>query len=91
MAETVNVHAAKTQLSKLLARVEAGEEIVIARAGKPVARLAPLAPARKPRRPGAWKGKVWIAPDFDDPIPEMEASINAPVEPPVDDRLRELE
>lgn len=72
MAETVNVHAAKTQLSKLLARVEAGEEIVIARAGKPVARLAPLERARQPRRPGAWKGKVWIAPDFDDPIPGFE-------------------
>lgn len=72
MSETVNVHAAKTQLSRLLARVEAGEEIVIARSGKPVARLAPLAPARKPRKPGAWKDKVWIAPDFDDPIPGFE-------------------
>jgi len=88
MSETVNVHAAKTQLSKLLARVEAGEEIVIARAGKPVARLAPLERPRKARKGGAWKGKVWIAPDFDDPIPEMEASIHAPIEPPEDERLR---
>jgi len=72
MSETVNVHAAKTQLSKLLARVEAGEEIVIARAGKPIARLAPLERPRKARKGGVWKGKVWIAPDYDDPLPGFE-------------------
>lgn len=65
----VNVHEAKTQLSKLLARVEAGEEVVIARAGKPVARLVP-AVSRKPRRiPGEDEGKIWIAEDFDAPLP----------------------
>jgi len=53
----VNVLEAKTQLSALLARVEAGEEIVIARAGVPVAKLVPIPPDRKPRVPGAWKGR----------------------------------
>lgn len=66
----VNVHEAKTQLSKLLARVAAGEEIVIARAGKPVARLVPVAQKRKRRVLGLDAGKeFWIADDFDDPLP----------------------
>jgi len=55
--EQVNVLDAKTRLSALLARVEAGEEIVIARAGKPVAKLVPIPPERTPRVPGLWKGK----------------------------------
>jgi len=64
----VNVHEAKTQLSRLLARVEAGEEIVIARNGEPVARLVPVStgPARVP---GEDAGKGWIAEDFDAPLP----------------------
>ena len=53
----MNVLDAKTHLSALLARVEQGEEIVIARAGVPVAKLVPIPPARNPRVPGAWKGK----------------------------------
>lgn len=62
---TVNMHEAKTHLSRLVARVEAGEEITIARAGKPVARLvAPV--SRKPLRLGVWKGKVRMADDFDE-------------------------
>lgn len=61
-ATTVNIHEAKTHLSKLLARVEAGEEITLARAGKPVARLAPV-PNQSNRRPGAWKGLL----SYDDP------------------------
>ena len=65
----VNVHEAKTQLSKLLARVAAGEEIVIARAGKPVARLVPVEKKRAKRVLGLDAGKVWIADDFDDPLP----------------------
>lgn len=65
----VNVHEAKTNLSKLLERVSAGEEIVIARAGKPVARLVPYAARPAKRTLGAWEGKVWIAPDFDE-LPE---------------------
>lgn len=73
MVESVNIHAAKTHLSRLVERVEAGEEVVIARAGRPVARLVPYRAARSPRIPGQWAGKVWIADDFDDPIPEFEA------------------
>jgi prevent-host-death family protein len=66
MAETVNIHEAKTHFSKLLARVSAGEEIVIARAGKPVARLGPIRPPMGKRRvPGIDKGKIWMAKDFD--------------------------
>ncbi|MGA3187087.1 MAG: type II toxin-antitoxin system Phd/YefM family antitoxin [Bryobacteraceae bacterium] len=65
MAGIVNIHEAKTHFSKLLARVSAGEEIVIARAGKPVARLAPIAPeVLKKRIPGIDKGKIWLAKDF---------------------------
>jgi len=65
---TVNVHDAKTHLSRLLARVERGEEIVIARNGEPVARLVPLAPHGE-RRPGAWKGRVSYGDDLADPLP----------------------
>jgi len=65
----VNVHEAKTHLSRLLARVEAGEEIVIAKAGKPIARLIPYE-KRPPRRlPGSAKGRVLIRSDFDAPLP----------------------
>ena len=63
---TVNIHEAKTHFSKLLAQVSAGEEIIIARADKPVARLAPIVPKlAKKRVPGIDKGKVWIADDFE--------------------------
>ncbi len=66
----VNVHEAKTQLSKLLARVAAGEEIVIARDGTPVARLVPIEKKRAKRVLGMDAGKdFWIADDFDDPLP----------------------
>lgn len=71
--ETVNVYDAKTHLSRLLERVEHGERIVIARAGKPVAILVPYAPPPPPPRPiGLWKGQVWMSEDFDDPLPEFE-------------------
>ena len=69
MAESVNVHEAKTHLSRLLERVEAGEEIIIARAGRPVARLLPAAPAAA-RAPGSAKGQVQVADDFDAPLPD---------------------
>jgi prevent-host-death family protein len=69
---TVTIHAAKTQLSKLIARVEAGEEVIIARRDKPVARLVPVEQARPKRRFGSMKGKVWIGPEFFDPLPEEE-------------------
>jgi prevent-host-death family protein len=67
--ETVNVHDAKTHLSKLLARVHAGEEIVIAKAGKPYAKLVPLAQQKK-RRPGIAQGAVTQA--FFEVLPEEE-------------------
>lgn len=66
---TVNVHEAKTTLSQLLRRVQAGEEIVIAKDGHPVARLVPLAEAPRPRELGFAAGRVTIAPDFDAPLP----------------------
>ena len=65
--DVVNVQEAKTHLSRLLDRVEKGEEILLARNGKPVAKLV-LALAHL-RKPGAWKGKVCIGDDFDDPLP----------------------
>jgi prevent-host-death family protein len=69
--EIVNVHAAKTHLSQLLARVEAGEEVVIGRAGHPVARLVPFTGRAAPRRRfGGWRGRGWISDDFDAPLPE---------------------
>ncbi len=70
MALQVNVHEAKTHLSKLLARVSAGEVVIIARAGKPIARLVPITERPQKRVPGSAKGKVFISPDFDAPLPE---------------------
>ncbi|MGH9518198.1 MAG: type II toxin-antitoxin system Phd/YefM family antitoxin, partial [Terriglobales bacterium] len=67
---TVNIFEAKTQLSKLVQRAEQGEEIILARAGKPVARLTRLQPEKRKIRFGGMKGKIWIAKDFDDPLPE---------------------
>ena len=61
-----NVHEAKTHLSKLLERVEAGEDIIISRAGHPIARLSSCRGSLAPRTPGAWRGQVTIATDFDD-------------------------
>ena len=66
----VNIHEAKTNLSKLLARVEGGEEVIIAKAGKPIARLVPVNKRIARRVPGSAKGKVTISPDFDAPLPE---------------------
>jgi prevent-host-death family protein len=69
---TVNVHEAKTHLSRLLERVEAGEEIVIARNGKPIARLGPLA-AAEPRQPGLLRGLLNVDDaDLFAPLPEEE-------------------
>jgi prevent-host-death family protein len=70
--KTVNVHEAKTNFSKLLKLVERGEEIVIARAGHPVARLIGLAHAPTDRTPGTARGLISIADDFDAPIPDLE-------------------
>jgi prevent-host-death family protein len=74
----VNIHQAKTTLSQLIREAEAGEDVVIARAGKPAVRLVPVpefASAPKVDRSklfGLFKGQIWVAPDFDDPDPELE-------------------
>lgn len=68
----VNIYDAKTHLSELVQRAAAGEEIVIARNGKPAARLVALA-SPPARRPGGWEGGVWVAPDFE----EADAAIAA--------------
>ena len=74
----VNVHEAKTHLSRLLARVEAGESIVIARAGRPIAVLAPVDEPTS-RKPG--HEKIVIGPDFDDPLPEFDPEYAHPDDP----------
>jgi len=68
----VNVHEAKTNLSKLLKKVEAGEEIVIAKAGKPVARLVPEIARKRKRLLGTMRGKFVVPHDFDAPLEEFE-------------------
>ena len=70
MSSTVNIHEAKTHFSKLIARVMGGEEVMIARAGKPVARLVPIGQRPKERMPGSAADKVILASDFDEPLPE---------------------
>lgn len=67
--QTVNIHDAKSQLSKLIERAKSGEDVVIAKAGEPVARLVAFIPAKPERRFGGLKGKVRIASDFDDALP----------------------
>jgi prevent-host-death family protein len=72
----VNIHEAKTHLSRLVERAAAGEEIIIAKAGKPMARLVPPAEkARKPRVPGMLKGKLYIAEDAFAPMTEEELDL----------------
>ncbi len=66
----INVHEAKTHLSRLLDRVAKGEQIVIAKAGRPVARLVPVEAGEGGRELGRDRGLVWIADDFDAPLPE---------------------
>ena len=74
--QSVNVHEAKTHLSRLLERVEAGEEVVIARAGRPVARLVPYVRPREPRALGIWHGRVTIGPEFDEADDEIAQLFN---------------
>lgn len=69
--EQINIHKAKTHLSRLIEKVLNGEEVVIAKYGKPLVKLEPYHPVEE-RKPGAWRGKVQIAPDFDDLPPEIE-------------------
>ncbi len=67
---TVNTHEAKTHLSRLLVRVKSGEEIIIAKSGKAVAKLVPIRQDAPKRKCGIDRGKAWIADDFDAPLPE---------------------
>lgn len=70
--QTVNIHEAKTHLSRLLEQVQAGEDIVIAKAGVPIARMtAWQAPRVRIAAPGAMNGEAWMAPDFDAPLDDM--------------------
>lgn len=80
MSESVNIYDAKTRLSELVERAAKGEEIIIAKAGTPLARLMPL-PVRE-RKPGEWKGQIWMADDFDD-FPEdfLREWLDDPLEP----------
>ena len=83
MPVVVNIHEAKTHLSRLVQRAADGESTIIGKAGVPMARLVPYEAERKPRVPGAWKGKVWIADDFDDPLPDdmLAEFYDGPIEP----------
>lgn len=67
---TVNIHAAKTQLSRLVEAAAAGEEIIIAKSGKPMARLGPLVGSPRKRRLGALAGKLRVPEDFGAPLPD---------------------
>ena len=67
----LNIQEAKTHLSRLVDEAVSGEEIVIAKAGKPKVRLTPCLPERSPRTPGDWKNKLWIAKDFDETSEEI--------------------
>ncbi len=67
---TLNVHAAKTQLSRLLDEVVAGKEVIIAKAGKPIARLVPYEAPRERRKLGTLAGQFRVPDDFDDPLPD---------------------
>jgi prevent-host-death family protein len=75
----VNFHEAKTQLSRLLRRVAEGEEVTISRAGVPVAKLISVGPAGASRPIGMDRGKIWMADDFDAPMPELEALFHAEI------------
>jgi prevent-host-death family protein len=66
---TINVYAAKTQLSRLLDQVEKGDEVIITRSGRPIAKLTSLKRSRSPRKLGALKGRIRIGRDFDAPLP----------------------
>ena len=75
MSEIVNMHQAKTSLSRLVQRALSGEEVVIARNGKPLVKLVPVTQERQPRIPGKYKGQIRIAPDCFDPMTEEELAL----------------
>ena len=84
----VNIRDAEARLSELIERVEAGEEVTICKAGKPVARLIPYREPERPKRvPGSLKGKIWISPDFDEFDKELEEMFyGEPIERPSGER-----
>jgi len=73
--ETVTIHNAKTTLSQLLARVEAGEEIVLARGNQPIAKIVPYHPVAPKRQFGALRGVVSVGPEFFEPLPDDELTL----------------
>jgi antitoxin (DNA-binding transcriptional repressor) of toxin-antitoxin stability system len=82
MTETiVNIHEAKTHLSRLLQRVQAGERVVIAKAGRPIATIERIPGSTARRTPGRDKGVVIVGPDFDDPLPEFDPDYSHPEDP----------
>ncbi|HWW90649.1 MAG TPA: type II toxin-antitoxin system prevent-host-death family antitoxin [Solirubrobacteraceae bacterium] len=72
MSEAVTVTEAKTQLSSLIERVRGGEEIVIRRGQRPVAKIVAYTAEARPRKPGALRGQIWMSDDFDEPDEEIE-------------------
>lgn len=87
MPKQVNIYEAKSQLSRLVDEVEAGAEIVIARNGRPVARIVPLQRQVHDRVPGSLAGRIWVAPDFDEVDEELlDLMENGPVFPEQQER-----
>jgi prevent-host-death family protein len=79
MPEIVNMHQAKTTLSRLVEKALAGEEVLIARNGQPLVKLVPVQKQRQPRVPGRGKGKIWMAPDFEFTEQEIAELFEAPL------------
>lgn len=84
--QIANIHQAKTNLSELIRRAIAGEEVIIARSNEPLVRLEPIVRDTRPRTGGQWRSKLWVSPDFDAPDSELEAMfydgpLLAPAEP----------
>lgn len=79
MARVVNITEAKAQLSRLVEEARSGKPVIIGRSGKPVAVLSAYEPGSEPRVLGGWEGQVWIADDFDAPLPdELQGSFSGP-------------
>lgn len=70
--KTVGMHEAKTHFSRLIKDVEGGEDVIVRRGDQPVARIVPYVPPTGERKPGALRGRIWIADDFDDIPPEFD-------------------
>lgn len=86
--QVVNMHEAKTTLSRLVSDAIAGDEVILAKAGKPMVKLVPIEQKKKPRKLGIWKGKVKLADDFDAPLPDelLDLFYNGPIFPPASDK-----